>query len=91
MIGKIQEKSYVTSRGAQASQKQFFFNLGMTDVAILGDLLHTIPFLKKKKKALSCKLSLTCLNCYFLGFPQKSIRLHFLLNWSWRLVKGLTV
>jgi len=51
MIGKIQEKSYVTSRGAQASQKQFFFNLGMTDVAILGDLLHTIPFLKKEKSS----------------------------------------
>jgi len=79
MIGKIQEKSYVTSRGAQASQKQFFFNLGMTDVAILGDLLHTIPFFLRKK-ALSRKLSLTCLNCYFLGFSQKSIILHFLLN-----------
>ena len=78
MVGKIQEKSRVTSRGSTGKPKAFFY-LGMNDVAILGDLLHTIPFFLRKK-ALSRKLSLTCLNCYFLGFSQKSIILHFLLN-----------
>jgi len=43
MVGKIQEKSRVTSTGATGKPKAFFY-LGMNDVAILGDLLHTIPF-----------------------------------------------